>query len=218
MSALQELISDELNLNDRCHAAMQEISDRLIALEAQAKPQAERGCDDEPHCCYNCRHDKDHSTGSPCYKCYRTILNNWQPKQAQEPVFGSKEHSVQQLKALGKQAQEQLWICPTPCDDLSCGCLRSEAQKRRIKKLGAWNEGKSYSVEGGDRCYKTKHGWAKAARRLYGDKCQKCGWDKGHCDVHHRNQKSKGGLHTLENAIVLCPNCHRVLHERGDAE
>lgn len=95
----------------------------------------------------------------------------------------------------------------------SCGCLRSEANARKRRKSGVWNEGKSYSVEAGGKCYKTRSAWAKAAIRAYGNACQICGWSVARCDVHHRKAKADGGLHTLDNAIVLCPNCHRVHHE-----
>lgn len=95
----------------------------------------------------------------------------------------------------------------------SCGCLRAESAKKRIKRDGVWNDGKSYAIGGGNRCYKTKHSWAKAVIRHYGNKCQKCGWDKGRCDAHHKKMKSAGGLHTIENGEVLCPNCHRIEHE-----
>jgi 5-methylcytosine-specific restriction endonuclease McrA len=95
----------------------------------------------------------------------------------------------------------------------SCGCLRSKASADRRLKDGSWNEGKSYSIGGGSHCYKTRRGWSKAAIGHYGNQCERCGWNAARCDVHHRMPKSKGGLHTLENAIVLCPNCHRVEHE-----
>ena len=120
-----------------------------------------------------------------------------------------------------------LWLCKCDCGNTkkiasnllrptgtkSCGCLRSEAQRKRIKRDGVWNDGKSYSINGGRRCYKTRHSWAKAAIKKYGNKCERCGWNASRCDVHHRVKKSDGGLHTLDNAIVLCPNCHRIEHE-----
>lgn len=36
-------------------------------------------------------------------------------------------------------------------------------------------------------------------------------------EVHHRIQLSKGGEDTLENAIALCPNCHRRHHHGPQA-
>ena len=97
----------------------------------------------------------------------------------------------------------------------SCGCLRKDAAQARLKKSGPWNEGKSYAIEGGKKVYKTRHSWAKALIRERGNRCEICGWDKARCDAHHRAKKSEGGLHTLENGIVLCPNCHRIAHEKG---
>lgn len=102
-----------------------------------------------------------------------------------------------------------------PAGTRSCGCLRRDASRRRLKRDGAWNEGKSYAIAGGEHCYKNRAAWAKAAIRKFGNGCQLCGWDKARCDVHHIIKKSDGGLHTLSNARVLCPNCHRIEHERG---
>lgn len=93
----------------------------------------------------------------------------------------------------------------------SCGCMN--ATTAQLKRKGSWNEGKSYAIEAGEHCYKTRHGWAKAAIRHYGNKCERCGWCEARCDVHHREHKARGGLHTLKNAIVLCPNCHRIDHQ-----
>jgi hypothetical protein len=95
----------------------------------------------------------------------------------------------------------------------SCGCLRTDAAAIRRNRDGVWNDGKSYAIGDGARCYKTRHAWAKAAIRSHGNNCERCGWSAARCDVHHREAKATGGLHTLANAIVLCPNCHRLEHE-----
>jgi len=100
----------------------------------------------------------------------------------------------------------------------SCGCLSKEANTKRFKENGAWNDGKSYAINNGERCYKTRHSWSKAVIRHYGNKCQDCGWDKGRCDAHHRVPKAKGGKHTIANGTVVCPNCHRIRHERGEKD
>ncbi len=97
----------------------------------------------------------------------------------------------------------------------SCGCMNATTAQRKRSASGPWNEGKSYAIKDGGHCYRTRHAWAKAAIRLLGNKCQRCGWSEARCDVHHKTPKSKGGLHTISNAIVLCPNCHRVHHEGG---
>jgi len=34
-------------------------------------------------------------------------------------------------------------------------------------------------------------------------------------EVHHVEQLSNGGSDTIENAVALCPNCHRKMHSLG---
>lgn len=97
----------------------------------------------------------------------------------------------------------------------SCGCLRVDANLARLKRDGAWNEGKSYSSNAGMRCYKSRASWSKAVIKAKGNMCESCGWDRARCDVHHKIPKSDGGLNTIENGVVLCPNCHRLEHEAG---
>lgn len=96
----------------------------------------------------------------------------------------------------------------------SCGCLRSEVSRR--SKRVPWNKGATYAIRPeGERVYKQKHSWSKAALRAKGNQCEACGWDKAKCDVHHIVPRRQGGLHVVSNARVLCPNCHRVEHEMG---
>jgi len=123
-----------------------------------------------------------------------------------------------------------LWLCDCSCGNTktlpsnsltrtipvrSCGCMNRSVAQGRKKQDGSWNEGKSYSIANGEHCYKTRHGWSIAVLRHYGNKCERCGWNKARCDSHHRIAKSKNGLHVISNGIVLCPNCHRIEHERN---
>jgi 5-methylcytosine-specific restriction protein A len=52
-------------------------------------------------------------------------------------------------------------------------------------------------------------------------KCERCSQDapfhrrkddSPYLEVHHRKQLADGGEDTVENAIALCPNCHREVH------
>lgn len=43
--------------------------------------------------------------------------------------------------------------------------------------------------------------------------CQCCGTKKGTLHVHHIVYRSQGGTDTLDNLIVLCEKCHKMLHE-----
>jgi len=95
----------------------------------------------------------------------------------------------------------------------SCGCRNKEVAQLRNKTV--WNTGRQYIIGNGEHVYKTRHAWAKACIKYYGNKCKRCGWDKARCDVHHKQLKSEGGEHTIENGMVLCPNCHRIDHQKG---
>ncbi|GED22311.1 HNH endonuclease [Halomonas halmophila] len=61
---------------------------------------------------------------------------------------------------------------------------------------------------------------AEVLHRAKGD-CEKCGErapfvkrsdGKPYLEVHHKIQLSDGGDDTVENAVALCPNCHRKEH------
>jgi 5-methylcytosine-specific restriction endonuclease McrA len=56
--------------------------------------------------------------------------------------------------------------------------------------------------------------WIRAqAIKKYGNKCELCGF-KLVVDTHHILPKNKGGLHTIDNLTVLCPNCHALITRR----
>ena len=47
--------------------------------------------------------------------------------------------------------------------------------------------------------------------------CSLCGWNEAQCDLHHIIHKQDGGADSIENLIVVCPNCHRKIHSLGNA-
>jgi len=61
---------------------------------------------------------------------------------------------------------------------------------------------------------------AEFAKRRANGKCQLCGQDapfydrnkQPYLEVHHIQWLSKGGEDRIENAVALCPNCHRKMH------
>jgi hypothetical protein len=146
-------------------------------------------------------------------------------------ISGHRNGRLVAVQCVGRNAEGRaMWRCVCDCGTerivqsnnllrpsgtRSCGCLRRDANKAKTLRDGAWNDGKSYAIAGGSHCYKTRHSWAKAVIRHYGNKCMRCGWDEARCDAHHRDPKAAGGLHTIQNGIVLCPNCHRVHHQKG---
>ena len=56
--------------------------------------------------------------------------------------------------------------------------------------------------------------WIRAqAIKKHGNKCELCGF-KLVIDTHHILPKHKGGSHTIDNLIILCPNCHALITRR----
>ena len=60
--------------------------------------------------------------------------------------------------------------------------------------------------------------WALACKIYYGDKCSICSWNKTTCDTNHIVPKSNGGLNTISNGEILCPNCHAEKHRKNPIE
>jgi 5-methylcytosine-specific restriction endonuclease McrA len=42
--------------------------------------------------------------------------------------------------------------------------------------------------------------------------CQRCGWNESYCDLHRIVEGKDGGKYTMDNVLILCPNCHRIEH------
>jgi len=47
-------------------------------------------------------------------------------------------------------------------------------------------------------------------------KCSLCGWCESSCDLHHIIPKKENGNGKNNNLILVCPNCHRILHTIKD--
>jgi len=54
----------------------------------------------------------------------------------------------------------------------------------------------------------------KILKRIGMMKCSMCGWDQGTCDVHHINGKKIENANCHSNLALVCPNCHRLAHEK----
>lgn len=50
-------------------------------------------------------------------------------------------------------------------------------------------------------------------RRLNKMKCSFCGWNRGTCDLHHIRGRKIENPHAHTNLTLVCPNCHRLVHE-----
>lgn len=134
------------------------------------------------------------------------------------------------IRVVGKaKTNSLLWKCSCSCgvqidvkssclvrgSKRSCGCdqARSRAQIARFAREPSWNKGTNYQIKTDNEEYANKSAWTRAAIKKFGNRCQRCGWSEARCDVHHKTPRHQGGLNTLTNAEVLCPNCHRVHHD-----
>lgn len=50
--------------------------------------------------------------------------------------------------------------------------------------------------------------------KLWMNPCQICGWDKDRCELHHIIPRKLGGESTLQNLMIICPNCHKLEHKK----
>jgi len=44
--------------------------------------------------------------------------------------------------------------------------------------------------------------------------CARCDWKESTCDIHHINGRKIEDPHNHKNLIILCPNCHRLAHNK----
>jgi hypothetical protein len=139
------------------------------------------------------------------------------------------------LRVVGRRNRSLLWECVCRCGKgsvlrtsaalrkrpdavASCGCYLKEISRERLQQISPWNKGKTYTNKHHEAVFRTRKSWAEAVRKARGDSCEQCGWDKAACDVHHAVPRGEGGLNTVANGRVLCPNCHRLAHVGGGAQ
>lgn len=111
-------------------------------------------------------------------------------------------------RSSGQHSAEQRYI--GPLDDLASPAAQSRA-RRLSEPLPVFSNRP-------DDCYicfrndgnARSESWRKTLVKMFSDACMRCGWNLASCDAHHLLPKSKGGKQTLENGVLLCPNCHRL--------
>ena len=179
--------------------------------------------------CSGIEADTPKNTGKPYQESEAKLPKGMSVKAPTRNIEGYRFGRLVALKVVGKSKQNSLiWQCVCDCGNLvnrtsaglrkskgisSCGCYLRETSKERLASMTPWNKGKSYSIKKDGEKFANKKAWAEAVIRKKGNVCEQCGWDKARCDVHHILPISEGGEHTINNGVVLCPNCHRILHQ-----
>jgi 5-methylcytosine-specific restriction protein A len=96
--------------------------------------------------------------------------------------------------------------------------LKSSADEHRARLASANRQPEQVVVL--TRAYRRNPDVIAEARMRAGGTCEGCGQSAPfqradgtpYLEVHHRRHLSDGGEDTVENAIALCPNCHRERH------
>ena len=78
------------------------------------------------------------------------------------------------------------------------------------KSKGIYKQNNKLSLGNFDFEYKDRTNWSLSVKKIFLDKCMICGWQDAPCDVHHIIPRSKNGKNCIKNAIVLCPNHHKL--------
>lgn len=132
-----------------------------------------------------------------------------------------RRHGYPELKKDAFQSLEKL-PHKTVDDFITENCKKMDDIKiaERLQKLGfrgatKWTVGYRRRKLGNRKYLRgeiQKHkAWVRAqAVKKYGDACELCGY-KMAIDTHHIIPKHKGGLHEIENLMVVCPNCHALI-------
>lgn len=77
----------------------------------------------------------------------------------------------------------------------SNGTFRKLCSKHHKRKYGMFTNSKYY----------------RKVRDFPNGVCSLCSW-KGPCDRHRLLYGKEGGAYIKGNVVILCPNCHRLLH------
>ena len=88
------------------------------------------------------------------------------------------------------------------CNIKGCNNVVGYNRKNQgLRKLCSSHHRKKYGISNANRQQTRK-------KLIFNNKCSQCEWE-GPCDRHRIEQ---GGLYIQSNVVVLCPNCHRLLH------
>ena len=86
------------------------------------------------------------------------------------------------------------------CNNVAMSTGKNKDNSKRYDKFCSYHHKKKYNMP---------FGTGGKKRIMFPNKqCILCGWN-GPCDRHRVEQ---GGEYIQSNVLVLCPNCHRLLH------
>jgi len=90
-------------------------------------------------------------------------------------------------------------------------CIKHYQRVKRKLPLNMPDKTKDEYLQGNfDFIHLSRDSWALSLKRIFGNKCMICGWKEASCEAHHIIPRSKGGVNSVYNGVVLCPNHHKL--------
>lgn len=141
---------------------------------------------------------------SDVYCCSRECF--FKNKKANPSVYGRKSLSQEEKLLVVRDYQNNM----KKINDLAieCGVSKQTIKNTLLENNVIFRNKSDYILD--------VQSFSAIARRLLkerGNSCYSCKWDEANCDVHHILPRSKGGTNEKSNLVILCPNCHRLMHK-----
>lgn len=126
--------------------------------------------------------------------CNRDCYIKWKS----ENTSISKEQRIKISESLKKTREENPDLFPSG--------------KEHSKNIGISTKGK-YKGKDIDSIVEVSSRTASKILKRMNIGCSRCGWNKASCDIHHINGRKIEKADSHDNLCLLCPNCHREVHE-----
>ena len=129
--------------------------------------------------------------------------------------FPPRPHIQEVLTPLIDHATEAFLAAPINLDNTNVPDAKEFAVQKGIGDQEFWaSESKHRTTKGGG----LPSDWSTRREIVHArDKgqCRRCGLEValGECHIHHLVRKSQGGMHTFDNLITLCRDCHAIMPE-----
>ena len=162
--------------------------------------------------CQNCGKEHDGSYGSGKFCCKSCAIAYGNKQRKNRDIIN--KHISEGVKKYNKENPKQIILYHYTCE--KCGKefdapkirdgrhIHCEDCKRKVVHYKDINETTSIKEL-------SKRTITKILNRA-NKGCSICGWNESTCDIHHIIEKSKGGTNEHNNLIIVCPNCHRIIH------
>lgn len=155
--------------------------------------------------CKTCNKDHEGTFGSGVFcsrRCSNTRLVTEEQKQkVRETILALNEDKKEIIScgACGKEIIANKKRKQKYCNQSCANTAKSRDANRRATIDSIWK------MSSRTRC--------KVLKR-FGKGCCRCGWNEATCDLHHIHGRKIPNPHAASNLTLLCPNCHRLYHNK----